>query len=187
MVMVFPQQYTVINRDRNQSWFLRQMCKELKDYLLSLSFDESYNNVLYHIGNLQNGETSEILGQELPFLEVRCIDVWGNAKQEAEFDERIKFYNNIVKWKGFQEQYDDQIFSPSMVYIDSCSEDYCVLDDLKFWLPRMTYGAVLSGYNLSYRQHESPKKLAQLKKSIIRGIGEYPHKVYLDGSWYRVL
>lgn len=187
MFMVFQQTYTIINRDRNQSWFLRQMCKEMKDYLLSLSFDETYNNVLYHVGNILNGETSEILGQEFPFLEVRCIDVWTDDKLQFEFDERIKFYSNIVKWAGLQTEYENEIVSPAMVYIDSCKEENCMLEDLKFWLPKMTYGAILSGYNLSYHQHENPKKLAQLKKSIIKGIGQYPHKVYLDGSWYRVL
>ena len=61
--MTFPLNYTIINRDRNHSWFLRQMCKELKDYLFSLYFDESYTNVLYHIGDIKNGETSEILAE----------------------------------------------------------------------------------------------------------------------------
>lgn len=185
--MIFEQKYTTIKRDRNQSWFLRQMCKEIKDYLFSLSFDESYSNVLYHVGNIQNGETSEILSQEFPFLEVRCIDIWPDVKIEMEFDERTKFYNNIIKWKGNKEQYEQDIFSPSMVYIDSCDNDCYILEDLKFWLPKMNYGSILSGYNLSYQHHDTPRKVAQLKKSIIKGIGEYPHKVYLDGSWYRIL
>lgn len=185
--MTFQINYTVINRDRNHSWFLRQMCKELKDYLLSLSFDESYDNVLYHIGDIKNGETTEILAQEFPFLQVRCIDYWPDLKHEEEFNERTKFYNNIIKWKGSYEQYKNKILPPAMIYLDYCNEEHCILNHLKFWLPRMNYGSVLSGYNLSYKQHENPKKLFQIKKSIIRGIGEFPHKVYLDGSWYRIL
>lgn len=186
--MIFNENYTVLSRDRNQSWFLREMCRNLKDYLLSLSFDESYNNVLYHVGDIFNGETSEILAQELPFLEIRCIDEWlQKPSYEFEFDERTKFYSNIVKWKGTQESFANDIISPAMVYIDSCKEDYCILEDLKFWLPKMATGSILGGYHLSYRQYETPKKMAQLKKSLIMGLGEYPHKVYLDGSWYRLL
>lgn len=182
--MIFESKYKNIIRDRNTEWFLRQMCKEVKDYLLSLSFDANYTNTLYHVNGVQNGETSEILAQEFPFLNIYCIDNWKtNPDLERHFDDRTKFYSNIFKLHGKAEDFKSEISSPIMVYIDYCEEDYCVLDDLMFWLPIMNNGSIVSGHHLSYKQYDKPKKLHDAKKSIIKGINEYPDKVYLDGSW----
>ncbi len=160
------------------------MCKEIKDYLLSLSFDANYSNALYHVNGVQNGETSEILAQEFPFLNVYCIDNWKfNPELESYFDDRTKFYPNLFKMYGKAETLEEKIITPIMVYIDYCEEDNCILDDLMFWLPRMKKGSIISGHHLSYKQYDKPKKLHDSKKSIIKGINQYPEKVYLDGSW----
>ena len=183
-IMIFETKYRNVFRDRNSEWFLRQMCKEIKDYTLSLSFDANYTNTLYHVNGVQNGETSEILAQEFPFLNVYCIDDWKLYPElEREFEDRTKFYPNLFKMYGKAEDFADTIASPIMVYIDNCKGDDCILDDLMFWLPRMNNGSIISGHHLSYKQYDKPKKLHNAKKAIIRGINEHPQRVYLDGSW----
>jgi hypothetical protein len=186
--MILSHPYKARHRDRNESWFLRQMCKDLKDYLLSVSLDDGYSAILYHVGGIASGETSEIFAQEFPFLEIICIDDWEQYPNlEFEFDERLKFYANITKLKGKSTDFENEIFTPSMIYIDGCKNEECIKNDLHFWLNHIDYGVVLSGYNLSFKLYKKPKDLPKVKKVILSGIRSKPHKKYLDGSWYFIL
>jgi hypothetical protein len=110
------------------------MCKDLKDYLLSVSFDSAYSPVVYLLGEMGVGEVAEILAQEFPFLKIHCLSEWvgEDAKYENEFDERVKFYDNIIKDKGKIEEFIDEIYSPAMVYIASCNDASCLQQDLDF-------------------------------------------------------
>lgn len=186
--MVLQHNFKTRHRDRNESWFLREMCKDLKDYLLSLSLDEGYESVLYHVGGVDGGETSEIFAQEFPFLNIVAIDDWSQAPNlELEFDDRLKFYQNIVKFEGKSQDFEQEIVLPSIVYIDGCREEQCITDDLYFWLNKMNSGSVLSGYNLSFKKYNKPALLPKFKRALLNGIGNKPHKTYLDGSWYYIL
>ncbi len=186
--MLFTNQYKSRHRDRNESWYLREMCKDLKDYLLSLSLEEGYQPIMYHVGGIASGETSEIFAQEFPFLEIICIDNWNEYPNlESEFDDRLKFYTNISKFKGKSVDFIEDIVTPTMIYIDGCRNEQCVADDLNFWFNFVRSGIVLSGYNLSFKLYNKPATLPKIKRVILDVIGEAPHKKYLDGSWYFII
>lgn len=175
-------------RGKIHGWTLRTMCRDLKEYLLSLSFDESYNNTLYHVSGV-DGETTEIFAQEFPFLNIYSIDNrWGNDKiMESDFEERTKFYPNIFKLDGGVEKNSPEIFSPSTVFLDSCRDEKCLIDELNFWLPKMKTGSIISGNHLYFKHYNDHKKLFRMKTVIFDAIGDNPHKIYPDGSWYRIL
>lgn len=186
--MIFNHNYSTILRDRNQSWFLREMCRDLKDYLLTLSYDDEYTNTLYHIDGVLNGETTEILTQEFPFLNITCIDDWtAKTELEMEFENRSKYYPNMSRWNGEQNAFTNDIQTPCMVYLDNCGDEEEIVKNLKFWLPRMSEGSVISGHCLRYDSFRRPNSMTKVKGAIIKGIGDFPNKTYLDGSWYYCL
>lgn len=168
------------HRDNHQSWFLRKMCREIKDYLLGLSLDDNYSSIIYNTGAF-NGETSEILAQEFPFLNVYCIDDW-TAENQYAFDERSKFYNNLYRMDGDLELLQDQIENPVLVYIENCGNPECIDQQLNFWLSRMERGAIIGGNSLLRRKFTKQRDYFNFKKTLVQKIG-HPHIQYADGSW----
>jgi hypothetical protein len=186
--MVLNHNFKYDFRGKIHGWTLRTMCRDLKEYLLSLSFDESYNNILCHVSGV-DGETSEIFAQEFPFLNIYSIDEdWGKNKQiERNFEERTKFYPNIFKLDGSLQENSGETFSPSITFLDSCKDEKCLIEELNYWLPRMRKGSIISGNHLYFKHYDNHKKLFKMKSTIFDAIGDNPHKIYPDGSWYRIL
>jgi hypothetical protein len=187
--MVFNHNYKSLKKDIYAAWWLRQMCKDLKDYLLSVSFDSAYSPVVYLIGEMGVGEVAEILAQEFPFLKIHCLSEWvgEDAKYENEFDERVKFYDNIIKDKGKIEEFIDEIYSPAMVYIASCNDASCLQQDLDFWKPGLRKGAIMAGGHYAWKHYRNHKLFFEVQKVVINTFYSEPDKKYTDGSWYKII
>lgn len=188
--MRFNHTYPFTREDIYMSWWTREMCRDLKDYLLSLSFDGSYSPVVYFVGDVGDGKRAEVIAQELPFFAVHTISQWNEKNGQAVenmFDERVKFYNNIIKDKGTPQEYLDEIYSPAMVFIDSCKEPSCLQEDFNFWLPRMRHGAIVAGNHYLLKTFKNHKVAFETRKVIVDTFLDEPHKVYPDGGWYRIL
>lgn len=181
-----------VMRDINGAWHLREMCKDIKDYLYNLS----ENPIIVEIGSYM-GESTEIFAQEFPFATICAIDPWINGYDdndetsdadmidvENQFDIRTKYYKNIIKIKDFSLNVD--VFSDdiSMIYIDGSHKYEDVKADILYWRNKIKVGGIISGHD--YYLINSPKHVEGVKKAINEVLVTID-KNYKDGSWFKVL
>lgn len=173
-------------RNSEGSWELRLLCQDIKDKLYNLSDIP----IVVEIGSY-SGESSIIFAQEFPFAIIYCIDPWVNGyddkdiisfadmeKIEKEFDERTKYYKNIVKIKDYSTNINIQ--NVSMIYIDGNHQYEFVKNDILHWKDKILPNGIISGHD--YYDHQEHSHVAGVKKAVLELLG-FPNLRYKDGSW----
>lgn len=171
-------------RSMDSAWYLRLLCRDIKDYLYNLSS----NPIIVEIGSYE-GESTEIFAQEFPFATIYAIDPWVNGyddkdfasnsnmiQVENNFNERTKYYKNIIKIKDFSLNVD--MSNIHMVYIDGNHQYEAVKNDILHWKPRLVKNGIISGHDYTNYGHVAGVKKAvdEILKSV--------DKVYKDNSWF---
>lgn len=180
-----------VMRDINGAWHLREMCKDIKDYLYNLS----ENPIIVEIGSYM-GESTEIFAQEFPFATICAVDPWINGYDdndetsdadmidvENQFDMRIKYYKNIIKIKDFSLNVNtvDEI---DMIYIDGSHRYEDVKADILYWKDKIKSGGIISGHD--YYLTNTPKHVKGVEQAIIELLVTID-KSYKDGSWLKFI
>lgn len=179
-----------IMRTAQNSWDLRVMCRELRQYLI-----DSKATLLVEVGAYA-GESSEIFAQEFPFMEIQCIDPWQQGYDpadvtssadmgavESDFTLRTLYLSNLKKLKGISEDFPQ--LEPFIVYIDGNHQYEAVKADIKFWLARLKPGGIIAGHDYwSDEFLKTTPHVAGVKRAIHELLG-VPDRTYGDGSWYK--
>ena len=179
-----------VMRDINGAWHLREMCKDIKDYLYNLS----ENPIIVEIGSYM-GESTEIFAQEFPFATIYAIDPWINGYDdndetsradmidvENQFDMRTKYYKNIIKIKDFSLNVD--VFSDdiSMIYIDGSHKYEDVKADILYWRNKIKVGGIISGHD--YELNNKHNHISGIKRAVDEELSGFD-KIYKDTSWLK--
>lgn len=165
--------------------------------------------IMCEIGSY-GGVSSELFANYVK--ELHCVDVWkeygvGGLEQnkltsaEERFDKLLTKYDNIKKVKMNSESgsklYPDEYFD--LVYIDADHSYESVINDIRYWLPKVKNGGILSGHDFyldvepAVRQwFPDPSLITTFSdsswaiKKEKRKIGIFSHN-YLIGNWRKVV
>ena len=173
-------------RNKDSLWYLRQMCQEIKDHIFKLSDIP----IIVEVGSYE-GESSEVFAQEFPFAIIYCIDPWVNGYDDTDFtsnadmnlveinfNERTKYYKNIIKIKDFS--INVHINNISMVYIDGNHQYDFVKQDINHWQKYLLKNGILSGHDYTNQGH-----LKGVKKAVDEILVKVD-KIYNDTSWMKI-
>lgn len=182
-------------RNIESAWYLRELCRELREYFL----EDNISYKIIEIGSY-TGESSEILAQEFPFMQLYCIDPWKgdyddrDAASHSNFDEveklfteRINYLPNIVPFKGVLQDFLDEEIEGNIafVYIDGNHQYEAVKEDIQNSI-NFLKPAFIAGHDY-YEDDEFLKQhphIAGVKRAVLETLG-VPNTIYEDGSWIK--
>lgn len=123
------------------------------------------------------GEHSEILCQNIPDIDLLCVDYWANAwskKLYGPAQKRLAPYNaTLVKARSVDAAKDIPTGSLDFVYIDASHDFDHVIEDLVTWGRKVRRGGVMSGHDYD-RSH---------MKGVVPAVDAYT-KAHGVGEWY---
>lgn len=169
---------------------LQDLCDYIGRYI------HKYNNRLMDIRMVEIGsyvgDSSEIFAQNIE--NVLCVDPWKNGYDihdassyvhsmevvEAQFDELLEIYPNIVKIKDTSENIVKCIGDESfdLVYIDGLHTYDGVKKDIKLWLSKVRKGGFIAGHDYNNKHHPG------VKPAVDETLG-LPDETFKDTSWIK--
>ena len=183
-------------RNKEGSWYLREMCRDLKPILQK--FEEP---IIHEIGSYE-GESAEIFAQEFPFAKIICIDPWKSGYDDLDdtshhdfnqvfknFLFRINYLKNVdFSPTDYKDYCSFNTILPNMVYIDGLHSYEGVKSDIELSLSVLKPGCIISGhdYYTDIEILKIHKHIVGVKQAVDEMLGQ-PDKTYKDGSWYKII
>ena len=141
----------------------------------------SPRSIGYEVGSFA-GESMEVLAKYFDVF--HCVDLFNDACEypnlpdvEASFDIRAKAAGNVIKHVTTSRE--QAILTPNgtadFVYIDACHLYEYVIEDIRYWLPKVRAGGIISG-------HDFIVNTPDVVRAVKEVFGE-PDFVFADTSW----